>query len=277
VRIALVSTGLDERVRESARELERRHEVTVFSDCRRGIAADIEAGDFDRVVSFGVECAVGDAVWANGVDGADAYHRYCHLFAASDVVAGDLALLYGVPRSDVEVVPNGFSPEEFSPGRRIALRAGARRQLGLHDDDLALLTTAGGEADVLLDAVARLRDPRVRVLGGGDGAAADVFVLPTRHAVTDAAVVEALASGLPAIVSDVPGAGDHVIDGVNGLIQHDPLDSRELASLLRTTRDPRRRATWSAAAPGSVEALQWPRIVGRLEQLLDADDWRLAA
>jgi glycosyltransferase involved in cell wall biosynthesis len=84
------------------------------------------------------------------------------------------------------------------------------------------------------------------------------------------AIVEALGSGLPVITTDVPGAGDHIRPGVNGLLQRDPLDAGELAGLLRVGLDPEPRQAWSEAAAASVSDLTWPRLCDRLAALLEA-------
>jgi glycosyltransferase involved in cell wall biosynthesis len=361
VKLALVYTGcfrsggVERIVLESARELGRRHDVTVFADywedcgtpevdyvrvaprkrprallpfsfARRSARA-IAAGRFDRVVSYGVNCAGGDVLWVNSVHRAWLEQKsalrlvrpadrallelerrryrqrdYQLLLAVSDRVADDLARLYGVPREDVRVVPNGFAPEEFSPARRAALRPEARRRLGLAEGEVAFLIVANElrrkGLHVLCEAVDRLDDPRVRILLAGGveppphprvrwlgrlddvawaHAAADVFTLPTQYEAACLAIVEALGSGLPVITTSVPGAADHVVDGVTGLLQHDPLDADELVALLRRALDRDTRNGWSAAAAPSVAALQWPRILAGVEELLGAGRRRLAA
>src|SRR6185437_15995357 len=205
VRIALVFTGsfkgggVERIVYEAARHLAKRHEVTVFADyweddegsgvsyervgplgwprqlqplefARRSTRA-VAGRDFDRIVSFGVNCPAGDVLWAHSVHAAwlerkgrlqararrfrpvdrallelerDRYGRrkYTRMIAVAEGVARDLGRLYGVPREDVDVLPNGFDPEEFSPRRRAALRAEERARLGLAEDDVVLLMVA---------------------------------------------------------------------------------------------------------------------------------------
>jgi UDP-glucose:(heptosyl)LPS alpha-1,3-glucosyltransferase len=196
--------------------------------------AAVARRDLDRVVSFGVNCPAGDVLWAHSVHAAwlerkgravalarrlrpvdaallhlerDRYgrRRYTRVVAVAEGVAHDLERLYGVPRADVDVLPNGFDPAEFSPARRAALRAEERARLGLEDGDVVLLTVANELQrkgfPVLVEAVERLGDPRVKVLLAGRvdpgpgpwrwlgsqadvgrlHAAADLFVLPTRY------------------------------------------------------------------------------------------------
>lgn len=44
--------------------------------------------------------------------------RYKRVIAATEAVRIDLHRLYGVPHSDVDIVPNGFNPDEFNPQNR---------------------------------------------------------------------------------------------------------------------------------------------------------------
>jgi glycosyltransferase involved in cell wall biosynthesis len=288
---------------------------------RAGRAAQAER--FDRVISFGANCPAGDVIWVNSLHRAwlerkgatlrslhprhrlilalEAHHfrgrRYNQVIAVSDRVASDLSRLYGVPPSDVEVVPNGYDPVEFSPERRRSLRAEARAELGIAEEDVVCLMVANELArkgfGVLLDAARIVNDPRLRVvlvgravptgydLGertiyagpsadvGRSHALADLFVLPTRYEAACLAIVEALASGLPVLTTDVPGAGDLIQPGINGLLQRDPLDATELAGLLQLGLDDGLRGELTAGAAPSVANLAWPLVLERAEGLLE--------
>jgi UDP-glucose:(heptosyl)LPS alpha-1,3-glucosyltransferase len=229
--------------------------------------------------------------------------RYRRLIATSEGVREDLHRLYDVPREDVEIIPNGFAPDEFNPETRRRRREAMRRQLGLHPDQVVLLFV-GNELErkgyrTILSALRVLNDPRVvllvvgrcdvrrvqklasgagvadRVIPGGltsdvagFHAAADLLVLPTQYEAFCLAILEALGSGLPVVTSDVPGARDAVVAGVNGAIIRNPRDGEELACVLRPLLDGDRRALLSAAAPGSVRQYQWPNVLAQFEQVL---------
>jgi glycosyltransferase involved in cell wall biosynthesis len=285
---------------------------------------------FDLAVSFGAEFQHADVAWVNSVHRAwleRARHepgslakrlgRYVllrhqalllserryfgqrslkRIISVADAVTDDVVRLYGVDRGKAATVHNGFDPAQFSPTRRATLRSDARTSFGFAADDIVLVIVANElrrkGLDTLLDAVATVGDPRLRVLlvgrtppagftsdrllyaGPSDDvgfahAAADLFVLPTQYEAFCLAIVEALASGLPVITTAVPGAADVVLDGETGLIQADPRSSTELAGLLRQAMEPGTIARWSAAAPASVRHLAWPIVLTKAQEILE--------
>jgi UDP-glucose:(heptosyl)LPS alpha-1,3-glucosyltransferase len=220
----------------------------------------------------------------------------------SDKVAADLERLYGFPRQRSVIVPNGYDSGEFAPGIAAEGRAAVRDELGIPQEAVVLLLVANELSrkgfSVLLEAVAALGDPRVHVLLVGRAApspysekiralgladrfryggsrtdmgrvhgAADIFVLPTRYEAFSLAVVEALASGLPVITTNVPGARDLVIDHCNGRLQQDPTSSEELTLLIRDALNDHRYRKWATGAAGSVRDHTWPKL---LDRALDA-------
>jgi UDP-glucose:(heptosyl)LPS alpha-1,3-glucosyltransferase len=225
------------------------------------------------------------------------------LVPCSDVVTDDLVRLYGLAGTDTTVINNGFSPEACSPERRHQLRAASRADLGYTDDDVVMVMVANEwqrkGLPVLLEAMHRLGDPslhlllvgrnspadllahvtdpvvadRVRYVGPSDDvavqhAAADLFVMPTQYEAFCLAIVEALASALPVITTKVPGAGDTILEDVNGLLLADPMDAEDLVGLLRRGLDGPTRQRWSEAAPATVAPYSWSHLMGMFEDVL---------
>ena len=212
----------------------------------------------------------------------------------ADAVANDLERLYSVPRSLAVTVHNGFDPDEFDARRRDE-RDESRREIGIPVDAKVLLMVANELPrkgwPTLLEATARLDDPSIHVMLAGktspeayrslaEGlglahrvhfigsradvgrvhAAADLFVLPTTYEAFCLSIVEALASGLPVITTDVPGAGDLIEPGRNGLLQNRPRDPDELAQLIGAGLETPLLSSMTACARDSVTELTWDRL-----------------
>jgi glycosyltransferase involved in cell wall biosynthesis len=144
------------------------------------------------------------------------------------------------------------------------------------------------DLDVLASAYRQLRDARVQVelfivgdgpytktlaevlpdavftgyLAGDDlanaYASADVFVFPSTTDTFGNVIIEAQASGLPVVVSDIGGPKELVENGVNGFVTK-ALDPVEFASAIeRLATDAPLRARMSLAARESVVNRSWP-------------------
>jgi UDP-glucose:(heptosyl)LPS alpha-1,3-glucosyltransferase len=229
--------------------------------------------------------------------------RYSKLIATTPEVRADLQHYFDVPADDVVIIPNGFSPTEFSAERRAASRESARSRFGVGPDDTVLLFVAN-ELErkgypTILAALRRLARPDVKLLvagrvpvaqvkrmaadsavsdqviavGSSDDvaglhAAADVFILPTQYEAFCLAILEALGSGLPVITTRIPGAQDAVRHGENGLLVSDPRDADELTQAIRQMLDADVRQRLGFAAAPSVQQYKWPSVLTRFEQVL---------
>lgn len=91
-------------------------------------------------------------------------------------------------------------------------------------------------------------------------ALADAFVLPTRFDAFGNVVLEAMATGLPAIVSDRAGAAEVVTEGKSGWVLPDPDDAVGIAQrILELASSQERLETMSAAARADAETYSWDR------------------
>lgn len=198
--------------------------------------------------------------------GADAY-------LAENVEIERELVAVGFHLSRIHVAPAGVSIDRFAPAdeqRRLA----ARRRLGFGDSGIVVscgrFDLRQKRQDVLLEAwrLARLEGWRLVLIGDGPDreriealaetiqpppvlagwqrdlrpflAAADLFAFPTNFEGTGLALMEALASGLPAIVSDRPPFARLRPDGAV-LVSNDPRSWADALTRL-TSDEPARRA-----------------------------------
>jgi UDP-glucose:(heptosyl)LPS alpha-1,3-glucosyltransferase len=227
--------------------------------------------------------------------------RYKRLIALTAQVKSDLVRFYDVPEGDVELLPNGFAPNEFNIGRRLESRNSIRKELGFRDEDRIVVFAANemerkgfgpllsaiaslGRQDVHLLAVGRLSvsayasqiaklgmTNRVRFTGPtGDVArfyaCADVFGLPTQYEAWGLVVVEAMACGLPVLTSRLAGAAVAVREGWSGELLDDPRNVEEIRTKLSRLLDGHHAE--SLAISDSVISYRWDRLLQRYETIL---------
>ncbi|MEJ5298845.1 MAG: glycosyltransferase family 4 protein [Armatimonadota bacterium] len=228
---------------------------------------------------------------------------YRKIIVTTEQVRQDLTRIFGLLEEDIVIIPNGFDPENFNPGRRRAHRKDARNALSLGETDIALLFVAHElerkgyrtilqalqllhRPDLKVLVVGRADRQRAAVLAEAHGvseqviicgptsdvahfhAAADLFVLPTQYEAFCLAILEALGSGLPVITSAVPGAQDAIVEGENGSLIQDPNSGEQLALALQAYLDGQFREQISMQVSSTVEKYQWPRVLERYEQVL---------
>lgn len=161
----------------------------------------------------------------------------------------------------------GRDPLRFSLESRAGLRQEARSFLGLAENDFGLLLVGNDlkkkGLHCLLDAVGQLAIPELRILVVGSDtttpykaalqrtrltervqflplrgdvefyyAAADAYVGPSLEDAFAMPPLEAMACGLPVIVSRQAGVSEVITHRVDGLILEDPRDASHLASLI---------------------------------------------
>jgi UDP-glucose:(heptosyl)LPS alpha-1,3-glucosyltransferase len=148
--------------------------------------------------------------------------------------------------------------------------------LALAKNDAYRLVVAGRDRQQpAFEARARARGVQARVtfLGGQQEvrplyAAADCFVLPSRYEPFGSTVLEALAMGLPAIVSSHCGAAEIIEPGVNGWVC-EAGDTAGLARLMQSAASKRGEAL-SRAARATAERYGIDAMAGSLVKLYSA-------
>ena len=226
-------------------------------------------------------------------------HR--HFVALSERNKAEIIRLYDVPESMITVIPNGVDLQRFRPSRssrhsvRSALslptealvgifvghefrRKGLRVVLEalrrvLADGVEMFLLVAGGDSPGDLEVEFGDLANRVRYLGYRSDieryyAAADVFVMPASFDISPLVGPEALASGLPILMTDVGGVREYLRDAENGwLVDRDPVDVAQ--KLTTMARDRPMRDRMSRAARPSISDRDWRLIARRFLDLLD--------
>lgn len=197
------------------------------------------------------------------------------------------------PDLDVPIIPNGVDTAVFRPRSRLGDRDVVRvvcvgrliERKGQHHLLAALrgLAAAGGPAvEVVLvgtgDAEAALR-ALAATLGVADLVRfeglvsrvdmprvyhdADVFVLPSESEGMSIALLEAMASGLPVVVTDTGGTAELVREGENGLIVPWADPDALARAIARLARDAARRERMGAVSRRMAEAFGWEAVAER--------------
>jgi UDP-glucose:(heptosyl)LPS alpha-1,3-glucosyltransferase len=189
------------------------------------------------------------------------------IIANSRRVKEETARHYGVPAERIAVIHNGVDAGEFKPSAEA--RSLVRNQLGLAEADYALLFVGTGFRRKGLEyAIAAVdRVPSARLIVAGEGrarahprvlplgrrtdvghlyAAADAFILPTLYDPFPNAALEAMASGIPVIVSRIAGVSE-LIDG-DSIVVEEPWNVEELAAAVKRLEDPAVRKPMGEAA-----------------------------
>ncbi len=192
----------------------------------------------------------------------------------------------------------GVNTERFNPAHsRAAMR---RRLLNGRDPDSLLCIFVGRLAnEKRVELLARTaRAPGISLTIIGDGAlreelerafadtdayftgyligdelaqafsSADVFVFPGAYETFGQVIMEAMASGLPAVVVNAGGAPDVIQDGVSGLVA-EPTEAA-IAGAVKYLRDnPAVRLQLSRGARNLAERRPWSALMAQLEEYYD--------
>jgi UDP-glucose:(heptosyl)LPS alpha-1,3-glucosyltransferase len=234
----------------------------------------------------------------NKVTGAleDALYRFARkspVIAVSSRVGQDLVKHYHC-RAPIHVIYHGTDLETFSPETRRRYRDQARAQYGIPKDEFVFLyvgdlrkgarrsmqALAQIEKGLLLCVAASDPSPyrqfakdlgvEQRVIFAGHTrqverayAAGDAFLLPTPYDSFAMVVSEAMACGLPVVVSREAGVAELIRHGENGLLLEDVTSPAELALHMRSLQDRVWAEALGRAGRKTVEPLSWDAVAAQ--------------
>jgi glycosyltransferase involved in cell wall biosynthesis len=212
--------------------------------------------------------------------------RLSGIVAISDAIRQEL-ISYRVPERKIACIPNGVDTDRFRPPATPMEHDRARAELGLPDETVILFVGAilpRKRPHLLVQALGELRSAGIDahlILAGPikDGRyadaikssaqelgidhqvtwtgfvrdtellykAADIFALPSSNEGMPNALLEAMASGLPSVITPIPGSIDLVRDDEEGIVTDGTLPS-VASALSRYIHSPQLLAAHGAAA-----------------------------
>lgn len=224
---------------------------------------------------------------------------------ASDALTGD----FPVVPSAIRVAHPGVDAERFSSPDRTACRKEIRSRYGIGSSEtLALFVGMNFEVkglDVIMASVARASERlaggglRLLVVGKGEipkyealarklrirdlvifagrqaegmeryYSASDFFMMLSKFDTFGMAVLEAMAAGLPVVISGGVGAKDLVRNGVNGYVVEDPCDSASAAEKIEYLMDEGARERMGREAQRTARENSWDRLADTVEEIYE--------
>jgi UDP-glucose:(heptosyl)LPS alpha-1,3-glucosyltransferase len=208
-----------------------------------------------------------------------------------------------------QVMHPGVDVERFSSPNREHCRAEIRGRYGIGAEDLLLLFVGMNfevkGLDTIIAALAKARTARpnanirLLVVGRGDKdkyykkaqtlgiaravtfagtqviglehyyRAADIFIMLSKFDTFGMVVLEAMAAGLPAIVSPNVGAKDLVEEGINGFILPEHQDTDAAADRIIRLSDTEQRKTMGTAAAQTATMHDWQRLAEKIDRMYE--------
>ncbi|HXV83529.1 MAG TPA: glycosyltransferase family 4 protein [Candidatus Binatia bacterium] len=229
--------------------------------------------------------------------------HYKRILAVSEGVKRELSATYGVAEDKITVIYNGVDEKRFHLNLRDQFRAHIRNQWHIPLNAPTVLFVGSGFRRKGLDRLLKAwSSPQIKdlylVVVGDDAqraryqawaeeqakekiifvgrrddveryyGAADLLALPAIQEAFGNVVLEALATGLPAVVSQIAGAAE-ILSGAlaEGIIAH-PENPKEMAAKLLAMLERGRNGDFSQAARKLAENYSWGNHFSKLDRFL---------
>lgn len=226
------------------------------------------------------------------------------IIAVGSKVKEELINYYSLPPEKISVIYNGYSPDEFNVKDRDTYRSATRSSLSIKDNHSAFLFTGGDwerkGLEIALRAFSKVEGRnRFVVVGHGDTAsyqkicdelaiservnfipptreikkyyhAADIFLFPTLYEPFGMAPLEAMACGLPCIVSRLSGCAELISHMKDGLLIEEPSNIEELSGhMQKLLEDPTLKDDISVAAIAKARSASWDKIMDKTKKVYE--------
>ncbi len=222
------------------------------------------------------------------------------IIVMSNVLKEQVLRNYGVPEEKIEVVYSGVNCEEFKPENKKLYGNNMRKKFGIEENDIVLFFMGNPFSrkglEYAIRALPLIKEKRVKILVSGNDnperykelakklgvhekirwnigltneinkffATGDIFVLPTLYEPFGLVITDAMASGLPVVVSRRAGAAELIEDGKSGLLLDNPKNPEEIAEKINMLiKDKRLRNRLYIQARNAAERHGWERAAER--------------
>src|SRR3989337_1331923 len=211
-------------------------------------------------------------------------NRYKQITCISEQCKKEIMHHYKIYANDIEVIYNGVDTNTFTPQNRIRYRDVIRVKYAVAPDEVLLLFVGSGfkrkGLKYIIDALPLIdTDKKIKLLVAGRGkvreyqklakengiidkiifagvykniqeiyAAGDIFVFPSEYDAFGTACLEAMASGLPVVVSKTSGVSEIIMQGKEGFVINHPINAKEMVIYIDALLDKEKREEMGSAA-----------------------------
>jgi len=214
------------------------------------------------------------------------FKRKCYkqITCISEQCKKEIMQHYKIYANDIEVIYNGVDTNTFTPQNRIRYRDVIRVKYAVAPDEVLLLFVGSGfkrkGLKYIIDALPLIdTDKKIKLLVAGRGkvreyqklakengitdkiifagvykniqeiyAAGDIFVFPSEYDAFGTACLEAMASGLPVVVSKTSGVSEIITHGKDGFVVNHPIDAKEMVEYIELLMEKEKREEMGSAA-----------------------------